>query len=250
MFNYKSISNHLSERQKFFVKKGLGKLASAWPAGENLTMLAIKHGTDKWTHGYIPKYEKYFSPLRMKKLKILEIGIGGYDDPQAGGESLRMWQDYFPSSTIYGIDLYDKQAHAKGGIKIFKGSQNDPEFLQRVAKEAGGFDIIIDDGSHVNAHVITSFQTLFPLLAQNGIYAIEDLHTAYVPKYGGCVANQERVDTSMGMLKGLLDGLNYQYTEGRQRGALDEDIVSIHFYPKMAFIFKGTNGKDPRACGS
>ncbi len=36
------------------------------------------------------------------------------------------------------------------------------------------FDIIIDDGSHMNRDVIKSFELLFPLLNDNGIYIVED----------------------------------------------------------------------------
>ncbi len=42
-----------------------------------------------------------------------------------------------------------------------------------------GVDIIIDDGSHMNEHMIKSFKILFPLLNQGGYYAIEDMHHAY-----------------------------------------------------------------------
>ena len=114
-------------------------------------------------------------------MNLLEIGVGGYDDPKQGGHSLRMWKDYFPNANIYAIDLYDKSALQEPRIHIFQGSQADPDFLKWVAGEIGQLDIVIDDGSHVNEHVIVSFQTLFPLLADNGIYAIEDLHTAYLP---------------------------------------------------------------------
>src|SRR5262249_14446190 len=72
----------------------------------NLTALANINGTDKWgSHWYTPAYEAHFKHLRTKKLKILEIGVGGYEDPNAGGESLRMWKYYFPKSQIYSIDI-------------------------------------------------------------------------------------------------------------------------------------------------
>ena len=56
--------------------------------GGNLKKLALAYYTDKWgVHKYAPHYETYFTPLRKKKLNILEIGIGGYDDPEMGGGS-------------------------------------------------------------------------------------------------------------------------------------------------------------------
>ncbi len=36
-------------------------------------------------HWYAEHCQRYFVPLRLKKLKIFEIGVGVYDDPEAGG---------------------------------------------------------------------------------------------------------------------------------------------------------------------
>jgi hypothetical protein len=45
-----------------------------------LTQLAIKHGTDKWgPHFYTPVYHKLFAHLRERPLRLLEIGVGGYE---------------------------------------------------------------------------------------------------------------------------------------------------------------------------
>ncbi len=220
---------------------------SLWPSSASLSVLAMKHGTDKMTHGYIPIYEKQFSPLRLKKMNILEIGVGGYEDPISGGESLRMWKEYFPNSIIYGIDIYDKRLHEEERIRIFKGSQIDSIFLRNVVQRMGSLDIVIDDGSHVNEHVIHSFRTLFPMLAEKGIYIIEDLQSSYMPRLGGGYKNLNGEGSSIEMLKKLIDGLNYQWIESYCPGYLDKHIVALHFYPKIAFIYKGMNRKDPRA---
>jgi hypothetical protein len=46
----------------------------------DLSELLAKNGT-KWNpRAYGRRYEQYFAPLREKALKILEIGVGGYDD--------------------------------------------------------------------------------------------------------------------------------------------------------------------------
>lgn len=247
MINYKFITRHLSDTQKSAVRSVLKRILSLFPANAKLTILAIKHGTDKLTHGYAPHYERYFSTLRLKRLNILEIGIGGYRDPKAGGESLRLWKDYFPNSMIHGIDIHDKLAHAEERISIYQGSQDDPEFLKAVVRKAGPINIVIDDGSHVNKHVITSFRTLFPLLASGGIYVIEDLQTSYIPDYGGDSENLGDPATSLGVLKQLIDGLNYQWLPARTPTYFDQNVLSVHFYPKMAFILKGVNPADPRS---
>ena len=179
----------------------------------------------------------------FKKLKILEIGVGGYKDPNKGGASLRMWKYYFPNSSIYSLDIYDKSRLQERRIKIFRGSQNDPDSLRNVVEQMGGIDIVIDDGSHINEHVITSFRTLFPLLAEGGIYAIEDTQTSYWPKFGGDSYDLANPNTIMSFLKALTDGLNYEEIANKdyQPSYFDKNIVSLHFYHNLAVIYKGKN---------
>ena len=43
----------------------------------------------------------------------------------------------------------------------------------------GEFDIVIDDGSHVNKHILASFKQLVGKLKPGGIYVIEDLGCSY-----------------------------------------------------------------------
>ena len=243
----------LSERirtllQKHVSRERRDKLKSiAWrhPAisrffRSDLASLAILLKTDKYSHDYVIHYQRHFQPVRHLPLNLLEIGVGGYDDPKQGGQSLRMWKSYFPNANIYAIDLYDKSALQEPRIHIFQGSQADPDFLKRVAGEIGRLDIVIDDGSHVNEHVIVSFQTLFPLLADNGIYAIEDLHTAYLPNFGGS-HDLDCQSTSIAMCKRLIDGLNWEQIPDHEPSCFDRQITSLHYYPKLAIIYKGIN---------
>jgi len=211
------------------LKDCLSRLTSS-----KLSELATQFGTDKLAHGYIDHYQHHFAHLRLRKLSILEIGI-------AEGASLNMWQTYFPHSIIHAIDIREKDQFTSARVKIYQGDQGDPEFLRQVAAKAGGFDIVIDDGSHKSEHVITSFRTLFPLLKPEGIYAIEDLHTAYWTAYGGKWRNLESGRTSMTLLKSLLDGLNCHWIPGREPDDFDRQITAIHTYPKLAFIYKGKN---------
>ena len=151
-----------------------------------LTRLAIKHGTDKWgLHFYTPIYHDLFCRLRDQPIRLLEIGVGGYELKTVGGASLAMWADYFANGQITGIDVAQKQLSLDPRIKVFQGSQVDPGFLKAVCDQRGPFDIIIDDGSHVPKHVVASFQILFPALADGGLYVIEDVQTAFWPDFGG-----------------------------------------------------------------
>ncbi len=210
----------------------------------DLERLAILHGSDKRDrHFYTSHYRKHFAPLRKKKLNILEIGVGGYKDPKAGGNSLRMWKDYFPNSTIHGLDLYDKSALEERRIKIHKGSQFDGDCLLEICNKMGSLDIVIDDGSHYSEHVIFTFNLLFPLLDENGIYVVEDTQTSYWKFAGGDSENLRNPSTLMNFFKDLVDGLNYQEIprQNYQPTLLDQTVVAVHFYHNLIFVQKGRN---------
>lgn len=207
-------------------------------------MLATIYGSDKWgDHWYAQHYERHFSTMRKKRIVLLELGIGGFDDSQGGGASLRMWEKYFPSGRINGVDIYDKRAHDTPRIRTYVGDQSDESFLRELVAEIGTPDIIIDDGSHLNNHVLRSFEILFPLLAENGIYVVEDVHTSYWPDFGGSSTELNSPKTSMGMLKALSDGLNHREfkREDYQPSYCDEHIVALHFYHNLVFCQKGAN---------
>lgn len=209
----------------------------------DLISLGSIHETDKGSpHDYLRHYQSHFAPMRKRRFNLLEIGVGGYDNPRHGGHSLRMWKDYFPRANIYAIDIHDKSPLQEPRIRIFRGSQADPEFLKHVAGEIGRIDIIIDDGSHVSEHVIASFQTLFPLLADDGIYAIEDLQTSYWPDLGGST-DLDCSTTSIAMCKRLIDGLHWQEIPGRQPSYTDEHVVALHCHRELILIKKGINNR-------
>ena len=108
-----------------------------------------------------------------------------------------MWKRYFPNGNIYSLDIYDKSFLEEKRIKIFKGSQIDKPFLMDVIKQTSKFDIIIDDGSHINEHVIKTFKILFPFLKNEGVYAIEDTQTSYWSDFGGDSNNLDSSNTIM-----------------------------------------------------
>lgn len=197
-------------------------------------------------HLYTPHYQRHFEHIRRELLTVMEIGIGGWGDPRNGGESLRMWKAYFPKAHIVGIDIDDKSTHNENRITTFQGSQDDEEFLRSVIKRVGRPDIIIDDGSHHTHHVIAAFEILFPMLADDGIYAIEDLQTSYwessdKENWNGS-SDLNASHTSMNYLKSLIDGLNYaEFIPDIDPNYFDKHIVGMHFYHNLCFIEKGLN---------
>lgn len=243
----RKLLNKLPEAQSSYIKKKYRRIFSILNRN-NLTKLAIINGTDKGTtHQYTKNYEFHFREMRKRHLNILEIGIGGYQNQNLGGESLRMWKNYFINSKIYGLDIFEKKGIDEKRIRTFKGSQVDKEFLGSIYKEIGSLDIIIDDGSHINEHIIETFKILFPLLKQNGIYVIEDIQTSYWPDfgYGGDSINLLNPSTAMNFFKQLTDCLNYEeyIITGYQPTYYDKNVISIHFYHNLIFIYKGENNE-------
>lgn len=241
----KWISRRLTIHQKRLLKHSHACLVYRG----NLDGLATAFGTDKNNdHFYTQHYQHHFQAFRNKKINLLEIGIGGYDDPHGGGQSLRMWKAFFPHANIYGLDVYDKSFHNEHRIKTFTGSQVDEALLSQIINEMGSIDIIIDDGSHLVEHVIKTFSLLFPVLSDNGIYAIEDLQTSYWAKdafgndWGGS-SNLDASFTSMNFLKRLADCLNHQefMLDNYESSYFDRHITGLHFYHNLAFINKGNN---------
>ena len=207
----------------------------------DLTSLAKVYQTDKWgRHFYTPIYEQWFASLRYKPVRLLEIGVGGYDRPRVGGNSLRMWKRYFKQGSITGIDLYDKSALQEDRINIVKGDQCDALFLQEVTRTHGPFDIIIDDGSHVQSHIIASFEALFPLLPSGGIYVIEDTQTSYWPKFEGSTEEMNTIPSAMNYFIQRVHAINRSewLDEAKPVDIPDQGIGSIAFYHNLIFVVK------------
>ena len=233
-----------TNRQKKSIKNFLRDCTTIF-YGRNLNKLAEIYKTDKYgSHFYTQHYQKHFSKFKYRRINLLEIGVGGYAKPQGGGQSLRMWKRYFPFGKIFSIDIYDKSFLEEWRVKIFRGSQVDKEFMTKVIKEIGRLDVIIDDGSHRNDHVIETFKIAFPLLKNGGIYVVEDTQTSYWSDFGGDRLNLDNPNTTMNFFKRLADGINYkEYARdnGYKPTYFDENTISIEFYHNLIFIFKGKN---------
>ena len=176
--------------------------------------LGLKHGTDKASviHDYLKKYQKYLPFKTYDHIKILEIGV-------QGGESLRMWKDWFYNAEIVGIDINPEcKKHEEENITIEIGNQTDTDFIyNNICKKYKPFDLIIDDGSHINNDVIFSFESLFHTLSSGGVYVIEDCCTSYWEEYGGGFGKQCTVGTGgcathgtmIEHFKRYIDSVNY-----------------------------------------
>jgi demethylmacrocin O-methyltransferase len=212
-----------------------------------LGALAVEYGSDKWAsfHWYTAHYEKHFAKYRDQPVRVLEIGIGGFD-ADTGGGSLRMWKTYFRRGLVFGLDLFDKSELDQQRLTTLVADQSDAAGLRAIADRYGPFDIVIDDGSHENEHIRTSFDALFPHVRPGGVYVIEDLQTAYFPRFGGTAGAAAGPDTSVGLLKRLLDDIHAREVQpdtGAARTITQTDVIGVSVYRNIAFIDKGVNGE-------
>jgi demethylmacrocin O-methyltransferase len=211
--------------------------------GASLNLLAVLCGTDKYgAHDYTPVYEELMSHRRRQPVRLLEIGVGGFESG-VGGESLLMWASYFSKGRVYGIDLHDKTALSRGRIAVLQCSQTDRAGLTGIGERYGPFDFIIDDGSHVNSHQIASFRILWPFLKDLGIYIIEDTQTSYWPAFGGGHAeSSDHAGSCMSYFKGLVDSVNWpEFLAPPPPGSpLDPAIARVSFHHNLIVVTKDT----------
>lgn len=158
----------------------------------------------KWIH-YFDIYERHLARFRGMSPTMIEIGV-------MGGGSLAMWKEYLgPDSRIIGIDINPKcKVHEDEGIEIFIGSQDDPATIDAIFSKYPKVDIVLDDGSHMMQHMISSFELMYHRLNSNGVYIVEDTHTCYWDNYGGGLG---REGSFMEFVKQKLDEINAVHTK-------------------------------------
>ena len=203
--------------------------------------------SDKWEH-YFEIYDHLLGRFYESKIKYFEIGV------QNGG-SLEIAKKIFShDSFIMGLDIDPNCKHLEGKIanKIIIGSQVDDSVLSKVS-EFAPFDIIIDDGSHIQSHMIVTFLKIFPLLSQNGVYIIEDTHTNYSPEHQESFLGIGLYDYFKGLSERLnIDFINSHFRKERyklprhERSLINQipdivrDIFSIEFFDSVIAIKKRT----------
>lgn len=189
----------------------------------------------KWMH-YIDIYERHLSRFRNASPVMVEIGV-------FKGGSLDMWSSYFgEGAKIIGIDINpDCAQFARENIDVFIGSQDDPALIGRVLAKHPSIDIVLDDGSHVMNHMISTFNMLYPRVSENGVYMVEDVHTSYLPDYGGGL---KRSGSFMEFVKDKLDEINANWC-GDQLPISDftRSTDSISVYDSIVVFEKRRQGR-------
>ena len=78
---------------------------------------------------------------------------------------------------------------------------------------------------------------------EGGIYVVEDLQTSYWPSGGDSFNLRCNKKSAINFFKSIVDGLNYEEFDNPyyESNYFDKNIVSMHFYHNMVFIYKGKN---------
>lgn len=186
----------------------------------------------KWEH-YFEVYEAHFERFRGREVHVMEIGV-------FNGGSLQMWKHYFgPRAHVYGVDVNPAcRQFEEERVRVLVGDQADRGFLRNLRREVPRVDILIDDGGHRMDQQTATFEELFPHISEDGIYLCEDLHTSYLPEFGG---GYRRPGTFIETAKGLVDQLNAWHTRDPDAFEVDDFTLSahsMHFYPGMLVIEK------------
>jgi hypothetical protein len=146
---------------------------------KSLEEISKQYHSDKGSiyHNYLAIYEKYFSKYRDTLENFLEIGLWE-------GDSIRMWREYFNVGNLVGADILDLSHVVLPNTQIHICDQSDRQQLGNLIDNSfNEFDIIIDDGGHWQHQQQITLGFMFPFLKSDGVFVIEDLHTANHPAY-------------------------------------------------------------------
>lgn len=161
------------------------------------------------THTYLEKYEELFAPFR-NGCTFLEIGL-------ALGDSIKLVDRYLQNSEIVGVDIsvvftLDPIAgiENKNKIHIIEADATKPEFLDKIKDYS--FDIVVDDGSHMEADQITTFNMLKSKMKPGGVYVIEDILA---------------LDQNRQRFEALHD--NCEIVDMRDNGRFDNVLIGFYF---------------------
>jgi len=158
----------------------------------SLTEIGYKYNTDK-APVLTEVYSTFMDSHRDKPIRILEVGV-------FFGASLKMWHEYFPNGSVYGIDTFEgnqgnghhfensdaflSEVSAYPRMVVNPCDQSKREDLEAFASTIDEpFDFIIDDGSHLMKDQQQTLGVLWPLVRSGGIYFIEDYASSYDTRY-------------------------------------------------------------------
>lgn len=212
---------------------------------QTLHNIGAHYCTDK-THknrtaeiSYLQIYEMYFQRFKEAPIDMVEIGV-------RRGQSINTWNKYFTNAnSIYGIDIDETwwESLLFDHIHYIHADATEPAILDKFPPEQE-FDIIIDDGSHINEQIIKSFEIFYPRLKSGGIYVIEDLYNSYGTRF---FAYGDLTDIEVRQILGSSSGINenrrpqldkWLRTIEKNLNNPTKDIMFIHHWDSIIIIGK------------
>ena len=142
----------------------------------SLEEIADNTRTDKNTvHSYLPLYQTLLIGKKESAKNVLELGIWN-------GGSIKMWNDFFSNAVVHALDIRSAdlvwdEIKNKERIVLYTGvDAYSPEFVQTNFVEKNvKMDFLLDDGPHSLTSMISFVKLYLPLMADDGIFIIEDV---------------------------------------------------------------------------
>jgi GT2 family glycosyltransferase len=157
----------------------------------------------KWS-AHLAAFERLFAPYREAPLRLLQISA-------MPDGSIELWARYFAQASVL---LSSVAAPGKVGaaadmrVRFVIGAPEAPVVLAEVRRHSAQFDIIIDSASLSGAEVVGTFSAYFPLLADGGLYLVENLDCSYQQRHGGGLYAPY---TPLAFFKRLVDVIGHEH---------------------------------------
>lgn len=160
-------------------------------------------------------YSKFISFIEFEKeAGMVEIG--------SSNSSLNFWLNIFSNVFLYSADINNDYIE-RDRYKLIQMDQSIEKELKNLKSHINHkLYLIIDDGSHIADHQLLTFNNLFPLLENNGVYIIENIECSYWSKrsiYGyETKYGYKHPDSIVEIFKNIVDCVNKDF--------IKEEIIS------------------------
>ena len=206
------------------------------PTGTQLLDIIQHYPTDKHhEHNFFNLiYNDLFKDIYLDVKTFIEIGV-------YGGESIKLWRDYFVNSEIIGFENNLEYCFERLGdtsrerMTFIDGDQSKEEDLIKFSETYSNVDVILDDGSHKMRDQQITFAKLFKMLKSDGIYILEDLHTSFevvMPEKDWCGWGDSSKTITLNMLELFkkTGRIESDYMTQDEMDYLSENIKSVEIY--------------------
>jgi len=163
-------------------------------------------------HFYMDIYDRLFSPLKDKPIKIFELGI-------SRGASIQLWSTFFKNGVVSGLD--DKVPPRKDyldtlpNVQLAYANAYDEKVADKIIEHFPKQDIFIDDGLHDIESQKFALKHYSKMVDKGGMYIIEDITPPEFQKLLYCRSELHR--------RSLME--IYDYTQ--RDNAMADDIMLV-----------------------